>query len=314
MDRLEAMSMLVMVTEKGSLSAAGRALHVPLATLSRRISDLEAHLGTRLLIRTTRKLTLTEAGVAYLAAARRILEQVEEAARAAAGEFQVPKGELVVTAPMMFGRLHVLPVVADFLAEFPEIRIRLVLNDRNVDLIDDHVDMAVRIGRLPDSSMVATQIGVMRTVCCASPALLRKHGVPRTPADLLKFPCVAVDTPLPSPGWRFRKPRSATTIDVPVHSRLSVNAPEAAAQAAIRGVGIARLLHYQAADAIRRKELKIILAAHEPEAVPVNLMHASRGHMPLKLRRFLDFAAPRLRSAAPAWLTLANHESQRNPG
>jgi DNA-binding transcriptional LysR family regulator len=300
MDRLEAMSMLVMVTEKGSLSAAGRALRVPLATLSRRISDLEGHLGTRLLIRTTRKLTLTEAGAAYLAAARRILEQVEEAARAAAGEFQVPKGELVITAPVMFGRLHVLPVVADFLAEFPEIRVRLVLNDRNVDLIDDHVDMAVRIGKLPDSSMVATQICMMRTVCCASPALLRKHGVPRTPGDLLRFPCVAVDTPLPSPAWRFRKPGSGTTIDVPVRSRLSVNAPEAAAHAAIRGVGIARLLHYQVADAIRRKELKIILATHEPEAVPANLMHASRGHMPLKLRRFLDFAAPRLRGGGLA--------------
>jgi DNA-binding transcriptional LysR family regulator len=295
MDRLEAMSMLVKVTEQGSLSAAGRALHVPLATLSRRISDLETHLGTRLLIRTTRKLTLTEAGVAYVAAARRILEQVEEAARTAAGEFHVPKGELVITAPVMFGRLHVLPVVADFLAEFPEIRIRLLLNDRNVDLIDDHVDMAVRIGRLPDSSMVATQIGTMRTVCCASPALLAAHGTPRSPADLVRLPCVTVDTPLPSPAWRFRKPRTGTAIDVPVQPRLSVNAPEAAAQAAIRGVGVTRLLHYQVADAVARRELKIILAAYEPEPAPLHLVHASRGHMPLKMRRFLDFAAPRLR-------------------
>ncbi len=141
MDRLEAMSMLVTVTEQGSLSAAGRALHVPLATISRRISDLETVLGTRLLIRTTRKLTLTDAGVAYVAAARRILEQVEEAGRAAAGEFTVPRGELVVTAPVMFGRLHVLPVVADFLAAFPEIHVRLLLNDRNDDLIDDHVTL-----------------------------------------------------------------------------------------------------------------------------------------------------------------------------
>jgi DNA-binding transcriptional LysR family regulator len=295
MDRLEAMSMLVTVTEKGSLSAASRALHVPLATLSRRVSDLESHLGTRLLIRTTRKLTLTEAGVAYVAAARRILEQVEEAARAAAGEFTVPKGELVITAPVMFGRLHVLPVVADFLAAYPEIRIRLVLNDRNVDLIEDHVDMAVRIGRLPDSGMVATQIGTMRTVCCVSPTLLAAHGAPRSPADLAQLPCVTLDTPLPSPAWRFSKPRSGTAIDVPVQSRLAVNSPEAAAQAAIRGVGVTRLLHYQVADAVARRQLKIILTAYEPEPAPVHLVHASRGHMPLKMRRFLDFAAPRLR-------------------
>src|SRR5215470_7925695 len=132
MDRFLAMSMLLTVTEKGSLSAAGRELQVPLATLSRRISDLERHLGTRLLIRTTRKLTLTDAGIAYVSAARRILEQVEEAEREAAGEFTAPKGELVLTAPIMFGRLHVLPVVADFLATFPEINIRLILVDRNV--------------------------------------------------------------------------------------------------------------------------------------------------------------------------------------
>lgn len=298
MDHLEAMSMLVTVTEQGSFSAAGRALHVPLATLSRRISELEKRLGTRLLIRTTRKLTLTEAGTGYVAAARRILEQVEEAGRAAAGEFTVPKGELVITAPVMFGRLHVLPVVADFLAQFPAIRIRLLLNDRNVDLIEDHVDMAVRIGRLPDSSMVATQIGVMRMVCCASPALLAAHGMPRSPADLARLPCVMVDTPLPSPAWRFRKPRTNAAIDVPMQPRLAVNAPEAAAQAAIRGVGVTRLLHYQVADAIRRGELKIILAAYEPEPAPLHLVHASRGHMPLKMRRFLDFAAPRLRGGS----------------
>jgi DNA-binding transcriptional LysR family regulator len=297
MDRLEAMSMLVAVTEKGSLSAAGRALQVPLATVSRRISDLEALLGTRLLIRTTRKLTLTEAGAAYVAAARRILEEVEEAGRAAAGEFNVPKGELVVTAPVMFGRLHVLPVVADFLAEFPEIRVRLLLNDRNVDLIDDHVDMAVRIGRLPDSSMVATQVGAVRMVTCASPAVLAAHGTPRKPADLLRLPCISIDVPAPTPSWRFRAPGHGAAIDVPVQPRLAVNAPEAAAHAAIRGVGVTRQLHYQVADAIKRRELKILLARYEPEPLPIHLVHAARGHMPLKMRRFLDFAAPRLRNS-----------------
>ncbi len=302
MDRFEAMSMLVSVTETGSLSAASRALQVPLATLSRKISDLEALLGTRLLTRTTRKLTLTDVGVAYVASARRILEQVEEAERTAAGEFTMPRGELVVTAPIMFGRLHVLPVVAGFLAAFPEINIRLALGDRNVNLVDDHVDMAVRIGKLPDSSMVATSIGTMRLVTCASPALLAARGEPLEPAALGRFPCVAVGTPLPSPSWRFRDPRSGAAIDIPLQPRLTVTTTEAAVDAASLSVGVTRLLHYQVVDPVDRGQLRIILAAYEPEAAPVHLLHVSRGQMPLKMRRFLDFAAPRLRQAIGAGL------------
>ncbi|GLQ88275.1 LysR family transcriptional regulator [Dyella flagellata] len=297
MDRLEAMSMLVAIADHGSFSAAGRALRVPLATLSRKISDLEAHLGTRLLVRTTRKLTLTDAGVAYVMAARRILDEVEGAEREAAGEFTTPKGELVVTAPVFFGRLHVLPVVTDFLALYAQINLRLILADRNVDLIEDHVDMAVRIGNLPDSTMVATQVGLMRTVTCASPTLLAGHGVPKQPDDLLTYPCVAVLTPTPVPSWRFRMPGSQAMRDVPILPRLAVTTPEAAVQAAIRGVGVTRLLHYQVADAIRDGTLQRILQRYEPEPVPVHLLHASRGQMPLKLRSFIDFAAPRLRES-----------------
>jgi DNA-binding transcriptional LysR family regulator len=193
--------------------------------------------------------------------------------------------------------LHVLPVVADFLATFPEINIRLILADRNVDLVGDHVDMAVRIGTLPDSSMVATQIGVMRTVTCASPALLAGHGIPRKPDDLTRFPCVVVDTPMPSVGWRFQSPRSDTTLEIPISPRLAVTTTEAAAEAAIRGVGVTRLLQYQIAEAAERGELQIILERYEPAPAPVHLVHASRGQMPLKMRRFLDFAAPRLREA-----------------
>ncbi len=297
MDRLEAMAMLLAVVEHGSLSAAGRFLHVPLATLSRKIADLETGLGTRLLLRTTRKLSLTDAGIAYVAAARRILEQVEEAERAAAGEFTVPKGELAITAPLLFGRLHVLPLVAEFLATWPDITVRLLLLDRNVDLIDDHVDMAVRIGKLPDSTMVATQVGAMRTVTCATPALLAAHGVPQAPADLVDFPCVTIDTPMPLPRWRYRQPGSGAVLDVAVHPRLTVTTAEAAAEAALRGVGVIRLLHYQVADSVRQGTLQVILDAFEPEPAPVHLVHVSRGQMPLKMRGFLDFAAPRLRDA-----------------
>lgn len=296
MDRFEAMSLLVIVTEKGSLSAVSRALHIPLPTLSRKISDLESLLGTRLLIRTTRKLSLTDAGIAYVAAARRILEQVEDAEREAAGEFVVPKGELVITAPVLFGRLHVLPVVTDFLELFPAINVRLVLADHNVHLVDDNVDMAVRIGKLPDSSMVATRIGEMRTVMCASPALLAKYGEPQTPEALAGLPCVRVETPMPSSSWRFQVPGSTKIIDVPIRPRLLVSTAEAVMQAAVRGVGVTRLLHYQVADAVENGTLRIILQAFEPETAPISLVHASRGHMPLKMRRFIDFALPRIRA------------------
>ncbi len=295
MDRFEAMAMLVKVTEMGSLSAAGRALQVPLATLSRRISDLEARLGAKLLIRSTRKLILTDAGIAYVEAARRILEQVEDAEREAAGEFTTPKGELTITAPTMFGRLYVLPIIAEFLAMFPEINIQLILTDRHVDLLDAHVDMAVRFGVLPDSSMVVTQVGMMRMVTCASPQLLIQHVEPQRPDDLLNIPCIAVDSPLPISLWRFQYLDQQAMFDVPIQPRLRVTTTDAAVKAAILSVGVTRLLHYQVFEAIQTKTLRIVLSAYEPDPIPVHLLHASRGQMPLKMRRFLDFAAPRLK-------------------
>ena len=196
------MTLLLAVVDHGSFSAAGRIRGVPVATLSRKITELEELLGARLLIRTTRRLSLTDAGLAYVANARRILGLMEEVEREAAGEFVAPKGELVLSAPIFFGRAYVLPIVAAFLAQFPEIRIRLLLIDHNVDLISDRVDMAIRIGRLPDSEMVATRIGSMRTVVCASPELIGSHGDPQRPEELLRFPCVSMDAPQPSPGWR----------------------------------------------------------------------------------------------------------------
>ncbi len=158
------MTIVLRVVEKGSFSAASRELGIPLATVSRKVNELETHLGIRLLVRTTRKVGLTDAGAAYVASARRILEEIDETERIAAGEFHAPRGELVLTAPVLFGRLYILPVVTDFLAAYPEINIRLLLLDRNLHLLDDHIDMAARIGPLPDSGMVATRIGSMRTV------------------------------------------------------------------------------------------------------------------------------------------------------
>ena len=181
MDRLESMSILVAVVESGSLSAAARRLGMPLATVSRKVGELESHLKTRLLHRTTRQLSLTETGRSYVAACRRILEEIGEAERTATGEYTAPKGDLVVTAPVVFGRLHVVPVVAEFLERYPEIDIRLVLTDRVVHMMEEHVDVAVRIGELPDSALVATGVGTIRRVVCASPAYLAAHGAPARP-------------------------------------------------------------------------------------------------------------------------------------
>lgn len=299
MDRFEAMSTFLMVADLGSFSAASRALSTPVTTLSRKVSDLEAHLGAKLLIRTTRKLTLTDAGVTYLAAARQVLEMVGNAEKEAAGEFVSARGELVITAPIQFGRIHVLPIVTEFLARFPEINIRLQLSDGNVDLLEKQVDIAVRIGVLPDSSMVATKVGSLRTVICASPLLLEKLGTPQSPEELFRFPSIAIDGPSPFRVWRLYS-ASGAIIDTPICARLTVTTADAAVHAAISGVGFARLLYYQVADAINAGELKVVLDTFEPPVVPISLMHISRDYMPMKVRQFLDFSADRIRAQISA--------------
>ncbi len=300
MDRLDAMSVLLAVVETGSLSAASRKLGTPLPTVSRKLSELEAHLHTRLLLRSTRKLSLTSAGTAYVAAAKRILEEVSEAERAASGEYAAPRGELVIAAPVLFGRLHVLPIVADFLARFAEIDIRLVLSDRNARLIDDHIDMAVRIGALPESSMMATRVGQVRRVVCGSPDYFAAHGTPQEPSDLSALTCVTFGVFDSDDAWSFPVPGSDAQRAIPIRSRLSVNTAEAAIDATIIGVGVARVLSYQAARALADKQLQIVLADVEPEPLPVSLVHPAQSLMPQKLRVFLDFLAPRLRTRLQA--------------
>jgi DNA-binding transcriptional LysR family regulator len=288
------MSMLLSVVEAGSLSAASRQLGVPLATVSRRVSELEAHLGTRLLNRSTRRLSLTNAGDSYIAACKRILDEVEEAERAASGEYRTPKGNLAITTPVVFGRLHVLPIVLEFLQVYPEIDVRMVLVDRVIDLLEDHVDLAVRIGELPDSSLVARRVGEIRRVVCGSPRYMEERGIPRRPQDLASHDCITFEG-LASPGtWTFIKGRSE--ISIPIRSRLIVNTAEAAVDAAVAGVGLARLLSYQIADAVTGGKLAVALEAFEPPPWPVSLVHHGQRLLPLKLRTFLDFAIPRLRA------------------
>lgn len=288
------MSILVTVVQAGSFSAAARHLKMPLATVSRKVADLEAHLSTRLLHRSTRQLSLTEAGQAYVAACRQILEAVGEAERAASGEYAAPKGELVLTAPIVFGRLHLLPVVADFLMTYPDIDVRMMLTDRVVALIEEHVDAALRIADLPDSSFIAAPLGWVRRVVCASPAYLAEHGTPSHPRELVNHACITFEQMASRQVWHFASGKSE--LAVPVRSRLAVSTAEAAVDAAVAGVGITRVVSYQMADALRAGALRIVLVPFEPTPWPINLVHTGQGILPLKLRAFLDFAVPRLKA------------------
>jgi DNA-binding transcriptional LysR family regulator len=296
MDRLEAMSMLLAAVEAGSLSAAARRLGTPLATVSRKVSDLEAHLKTRLLNRTSRRLTLTDAGRSYVEACKRILEEVNEAERAAAGEYRAPRGDLIITAPVVFGRLHVLPVVTAFLKNYQDINVRLVLADRIVNLLEDHIDLAVRIGPLSDSGLVATRVGTIRRVVCGSPSYFAKRGLPKRPAELSAHDCITFEPMARADSWRF--PAGKSDASIAIHSRLVVNTAEAAIDAAVAGLGITRVLSYQAANAVQAGALAVVLRDFEPPPWPVSLIYAGGGPLPLKLRAFLDFAAPRLKGGS----------------
>jgi DNA-binding transcriptional LysR family regulator len=295
MDRLDAMSILLAVVETGNLSAAGRQLGVPLSTVSRKVSDLEAHLGARLLIRSTRNVSLTETGKAYVVATRRILEDLAEAERAAAGEYTVVKGELVITAPIVFGRLHILPIVTDFLQAYPETDVKLVLADRLLHLADEHVDLALRIATLPDSSDVAVKVGAIRRVVCASPGYVERRGHPQNPAELVGHDIVTFSALALSEAWTFGK--GAAALPATPRSRLTVNTAEAAIDAAIAGVGMTRVFSYQIADAIRAGRLVTVLDDHAPDPVPVSLVYRSQEMLPRKLRAFINFATPRLKAA-----------------
>jgi DNA-binding transcriptional LysR family regulator len=294
MDRLDAMVTLLAAVEGGSLSAASRKLGMPLPTVSRKVSELEAHLRTRLVNRTTRSLTLTDAGRSYIVACKRILEDLEHAERAAAGEYTAPRGDLIITAPIVFGRLHVLPIVTDFLKAYPDINVRLALADRVVNFLEDDIDLAVRIGELPDSNLVATRVGSIGPVVCASKAYFERRGIPKTPDDLAAHDCVTSDGLASPAAWTFSV--GGANVAVNVRSRLVVNTAEAAIDAAVASVGITRVLSYQVEATLRAGKITLALRDFEPAPWPVSLVYLGQGLLPLKVRAFLDYAAPRLKS------------------
>ncbi|MBB6186646.1 LysR family transcriptional regulator [Rhodanobacter sp. MP7CTX1] len=293
MDRFEAMTILLAAVDTGSLSAASRQLHIPLATVSRRVSELEEHLQVRLLLRGTRKLTLTDAGSDYVTSCRRIMEDIVEAERTATGEYRAPQGELIISAPQVIGRHHVVPVLVEFLHAYPEIRARIQLSDRVANLLEEHVDVAVRVGELPDSDMIATRIALISRVLCAGPAYLKSRGMPKEPIDLASHDCITYDGYSAADKWEFRSGQTSQVVQV--SSRLTVNSAEAAVIAAIADAGIARVLSDQIFDPLKSGVLVRLLEAFEPTPMPASLVYPKQRHVPLKLRAFLDFVTPRLR-------------------
>jgi DNA-binding transcriptional LysR family regulator len=298
MDRLDAMRVFVAVADAGSLSAAARALKVPLPTVSRKLAQLEEHLGVSLIVRTTRKFVLTEPGRTYLESCRRLLGEIETAERMAAGEYATPKGRLHVTAPIVFGRLHVLPITLAFLKAYPEVDLRLFLVDRVVDMIEEGIDVALRIAHLADSSLIAARVGTVKLVTCAAPAYLKSNGTPRMPGELIQHDCIGSANLSALDRWPYHVDGEERA--VAIHARLAVSTAEAAIDAAVAGLGITRVLSYQAAAAIKSGKLKLILRSFELPEIPVSLVHPEARLTPPKVRAFLDFAAPRLRQRLSA--------------
>ena len=293
MDRLDAMSTFVAVVEAGSLSAAARQLKTPLTTVSRKVSELESHLRTKLFSRSSRQLVLTDAGSSYLAACKRILADVSEAERMASGEYIAPTGELSVTTPLGLGRAILIPIMADFLKAYPDIKVSLILTDRVLSLFEEQIDVALRLGALSDSSLIAIRVGAIRRMICASPAYLAARGTPRTPDDLAGHDCI-IYAGLVSPDvWTFV--RDKTNVAIPVHARLVVGSTEAACDAACAGIGITSAFSYHFQAALERGALTSLLDEFQPATLPVNLVYTASRFLPIKMRAFIDFAAPRLR-------------------
>jgi len=318
MDRWQAMRVFVKVAESGGFADAGRQLHLSPPAVTRVIAGLEEMIGTRLLVRTTRSVKLTEAGSRYFEDCRRILAEITEAEAAAAGAHGTPTGTLVVTASVLFGNIYVLPIITDFLNQHPAMTVRALFLDRITNIVDEGIDVAVRIGHLPDSAYSAVRVGSVRRVVCASPAYFERHGVPQKPADLTHHNIVMPTAAWTALDWHFGPDPKATEkktagqktsghkvsgqkasgekTTVTVQPRLFCNTNEAAISAAISGWGLTRVLSYQIAPALMAGQLQITLSDFEEEPLPIHLVHPAGRHASAKVRSFIDFATERLRA------------------
>lgn len=294
MDRLETVEIFVAVAEAGSFIGAARQLGRAPAAMTRAVAALEERLGIRLFNRTTRAVALTDAGARYLDRARRALIEFSALELSAAGEQQVPQGLLTVTAPEMFGRLHILPIVQDFMRDFPQVDVSLLLLNRIVSYIDEGIDLGLRIAHLPDSSLQAILIGHVRRVCCASPGYVAQHGAPRSVADLERHAIIVTTGVRPvADRWSFTTGRQ--TVSVPIRPRLAVNSVQAALDAAMADGGIVRLLSYQSAILEAEGALVRVLDDPPQPAIPIHIVHPAGRHLALKARLFIDRAVGTLR-------------------
>ncbi|MBQ0752017.1 MAG: LysR family transcriptional regulator [Roseovarius sp.] len=295
MNRMHEIEVFIAVADAGSFAAAARCLHLSPPAVTRAIAALEDRLGARVFQRTTRNVTITDIGARFLEVARRVLSDLEAAEREAMGETTVPQGHLTLTASVTFGRSALAPVVGTFLATYPRVSVSVLLLDRVVNLVEEGVDLAVRIGDLPESRLIAKRLGTVHRILVASPAYLAAHGTPRAPADLRSHQVIAFTGLMPNREWRHQNgPRTASVALAP---RLEINDAVAAIDAAILGQGITTALSYMVAGHLRAGRLVPVLQEFTLPPQPVHLVYPEARLMAPKLRAFVDFAAPRLKSA-----------------
>ncbi|HEX6322063.1 MAG TPA: LysR substrate-binding domain-containing protein [Burkholderiales bacterium] len=300
MDRFRAMQAFIRIVDGGSLSAAARSLGVSLPAVVRTLAGLEEHLGTRLLTRTTRRINLTDDGQQFYERARQILAEVEDAELSMSSARRRPGGTLSLTAPVVYGRLKLMPVLAEYRRRFPDVGVRLLLLDRNVNLIEEGLDLAIRIGALADSSLVATELARVRRVLFASRAYLRRHGSPRHPRELAKHACLSLSVIAPVDHWRFRD--QGKELAVKVRPAFVSNSADPVIGMAEAGAGIGVALSYQIERQIARRTLQLVLDEYKPAPVPVSALHPHGRLTAAKVREFLALAAAALgeRYARPA--------------
>ncbi|MEO7728718.1 MAG: LysR family transcriptional regulator [Burkholderiales bacterium] len=287
------MAVYLAVAEEESFAGGARRLGMSPPAVTRAIASLEQRLGVRLLTRTTRVVRATDAGLRYLEHARRLIAEADEADESAAGVHAAPRGQLAITAPVLFGRMFVMPGIVEYLRRFPDVAISAVFLDRVVNLLEEGMDVGVRIGDLPDSTMRATGVGHVRRVVCAAPAYLKAHGTPRVPADLAKHAVITATAVSTSFDWKFVAGKKV--VGVSVKPRLTVTNNEAAIVAAVQGFGVTRLLSYQIEPYLASGQLKVILSDHEPPRLPVHVLHREGRQAPAKVRTFVDLLVERLR-------------------
>ncbi|HWS25671.1 MAG TPA: LysR family transcriptional regulator [Xanthomonadales bacterium] len=293
MDRIEEMTVFVAVAELGGFASASRKLKLSAPTITRAVAALEAQVGAELFVRTTRFVRLTESGERYLQDCRRILHELEEAEAQAAGAHLAPQGTLVIAAPIVFGQRLLLPLLVEFLLQHPAVSARALLVDRPVQLSEEGIDCAFRMGELPDSALVATPLGHIRRIVCASPDYLAAHGQPQQPQEVVDHALVVSAADGRSDRWRFVE--GDREIDVEIEPRLVVSTNEAAISAALGGWGLTRVMSYQVNAELQRGELQRVLQAHEGKPLPVWLVNAEGRRAAAKLRSFIAFAVARLR-------------------